>query len=1040
MTHRIKKKLNDWETHKIVQRNRQKERSFFVPFADEDTARTCERGNSSRFRLLNGIWKFSYSETPAHTPNGFYEEDYNVTEWDDLEVPSCWQMKGYGSPHYTNTVYPFPIEPPHVPTENPTGCYRRNFFIPEHWSDYAITLRFEGVDSAFHVWINGREIGYNQGSRLPSEFDITDALRVGSNSLSVRVYQWSDGSYLEDQDMWWLSGIFRDVYLIATPKVHLQDFTVQTELDPNYDNAVLRMNAVLENKCSESMDHDIEIQLLDWQKSPVSGGYTVKNINISSCDKVTASLECAVRSPEKWSAENPYLYHLIITLKSRSGQVQEVVSCRVGFRSVELKDGVFLVNGVPIMLKGVNRHDFHPEFGRTVPNQTMLEDVLLMKRHNINAVRTSHYPNDPRFYDLCDQYGLYVINETDLETHGFQHVDDLNRLSDDPDWENAYVDRMKRMVERDKNHPSVIMWSLGNESGFGCNHKAMATWTREADPTRLIHYEQDREAEVSDVYSTMYTSVPEMIEKGEQEDLAKPHIMCEYAHAMGNGPGGLKEYWETFYKYKRLQGGFVWEWLDHGIPRFREDGGVYFAYGGDFGDKPNDGNFVIDGLLFPDRTPSPGLTEYKKVIEPVKVEAMNLKKGKLRIFNRYDFLSLDHLNLSWNIMADGHVLQSGSLETEQIDPGSNGTVTVPFTLSEVLESNTDYWLNLSFKLNSDTLWVNSGHEVAWAQFELPTEVATDKTESIPNLQTESLNYEETDKRMIITGADFELEFDKIYGVFDSWRFQGMPLIKKGPKLFFWRAPIDNDNVSESHWRKYGVDQLKQRVDTVECEVSDQKNSVKVHVANRIAPPILDWGILCHYTYTIHADGTVDLETNGWPEGDGPEILPRIGLQMVVPGGLDRVTWYGKGPGESYADSKEANRFGVYQKQVEDFYTPYVLPQENGNRTDVKWVALTNANGVGFLSCGSPKLNFSAHFYTTEDFEKATHACDLKKREDITLNLDDRLYGLGTASCGPGPLPQYELQNGAFQFELRLCPFSRNQISPIALSKRLRNRY
>jgi len=635
---------HDWETQHVLERNRLEGRAFFIPYADEANALTYERGNSCAFQLLNGVWKFYYGLAPGLTPAPFYEESFNVSDWDDIPVPSSWQFQGYGKPHYTNIVYPFPVDPPHVPSENPTGCYRRDFTISEAWSNQRVVLRFEGVDSAFHVWVNGQPVGYSQGSRLPSEFDITEQVRTGANSVAVRVYQWSDGSYIEDQDMWWLSGIFRDVYLVATPRVHMRDIAVRTELNAHDQGAILKVSTKLSNLTDSAVNgHSVELRLLDAQRRPVADVQANETFAIDADGQAALMFEMRVDRPEKWSAESPYLYHLLTTVKDEQGEVLQVIPIRVGFRSVELKGGNFLVNGVPIMLKGVNRHDHHPELGKAVPLQWMIDDVLLMKRHNINAVRTSHYPNDPRFYDLCDEYGLYVIDEADLECHGFGYTADANWLSDNSEWEKAYVDRMERMIERDKNHPSIIMWSLGNESFFGRNHEAMAARARFMDPTRLIHYEGDRDAKVADVFSTMYSSVEAMAELGARTDLDKPHILCEYAHAMGNGPGGLKEYWETFYAHKRLQGGFVWEWLDHGIPQHAKNGQKYFAYGGDFGDQPNDGNFVIDGLVMPDRTPSPGLIEYKKVIEPVKVEEVNLSAGQVKVTNRYDFISLDHL-------------------------------------------------------------------------------------------------------------------------------------------------------------------------------------------------------------------------------------------------------------------------------------------------------------------------------------------------------------------------------------------------------------
>lgn len=1037
----IVKPLNDWENPKVLQRNRMPSRAYFIPYHDEASAMIGQRGASERFKLLNGAWKFYYAGSPAEAPEGFYREDYDVTAWDSIQVPSNWQMWGYGRPHYTNVIYPFPVDPPRVPSDNPTGCYRRDFYIPERWEGYQIALRFEGVDSAFHVWVNGNEVGYSQGSRLPAEFDITPWVRVGMNTLAVRVYQWSDGSYLEDQDMWWLSGIFRDVYLLARPKVHLFDYFVRTQLDENYKDAVLHIKAVLNNAFQQEVGGQLEVKLLDACGCPVIENPLKREFFISAAGQATLDIEIPVANPKKWSAESPYLYKLLLIVKDADERILEVIPSRVGFRSIELKDGNFLVNGVAIKLKGVNRHEHHPDLGRAVPLDAMIQDVILMKRHNINAVRTSHYPDDPRFYDLCDEYGLYVIDEADLECHGFAVIKDWSRLSNDPQWEEAYVDRIERMVQRDKNHPCIIMWSLGNESGFGRNHEAMAKKARQIDPTRLIHYEgetrlifdnEEVEPKVSDVYSTMYTSIDKMIELGQKTGIKRPHILCEYAHAMGNGPGNLKEYWEVFYKYKRLQGGCVWEWLDHGIRRRADNGEEYFAYGGDFGDQPNDGNFVIDGLLFPDRTPSPGLIEYKKVLEPVKVEEVDLKAGKVRIINRYDFISLDHLALSWDITADGQILQGGQVDIPHIEAGDSQIVTIPLQMPQVAKPGTDYWLNLHFVLACDTPWAERGYEVAWAQFKLPVESPAPK---VYVASMAPVSYGQQGNKLLISGADFELVFDKVRGIIQSWTYQGMDMLVKGPKMNFWRAPTDNDVHEAVMWRRAGLDKLQHRIDSVEVK-SCGKSLVQVKVTSRIAPPAYDWGITCEYIYNIYGSGDVAMVVHGVPQGELPDTLPRIGLQMALPACMDSVSWYGRGPGESYCDSKEANRFGVYSCKVDDLYTPYVRPQENGNRTDVRWVSFTDTRGMGLLAVGMPQLEFSAHWFTTQDLDAASHTYELTKRDFITVNLDYRQHGLGSASCGPGQLPQYRLLPHEFNFSVRLRPFSKDAISPIELAKQV----
>ncbi|SHH37928.1 beta-galactosidase subunit alpha [Sporanaerobacter acetigenes] len=1017
-------KLRDWDNLEVLHRNRLDSRAYFTSYKDVDSALNLKNKNRKGLKLLNGMWKFHYSSTPEESPQNFYEKDFDSRDWDDIRVPGNWQLQGYGYPHYTDLIYPFPVDPPRVPSENPTGCYRRNFYVPEDWNGLQVILRFEGVDSGFHLWINGKEVGYSQGSRMPSEFDITPYINIGENLLAVRVYQWTDGSYLEDQDMWWLSGIFRDVSLIAREKVHVEDFFVKTQLDENYEDGILNIETKLANVDSiEYRDCKLRYILFDENLSKV--GETAIDLDLSfQCEK-TVSIDIPVNKPCKWSAESPYLYNLLMILEDLKGNILEVVPSKIGFRTVEVKDGNFLVNGVPIMLKGVNRHEIHTDLGRAVPFHSMEQDVILMKKHNINAVRTSHYPNHPRFYELCDKYGLYVIDEADLECHGFELMGDISQISKDPAWEKAYIDRIERMVERDKNHPSIIMWSLGNESGFGSNFKAMTNWCHDRDYTRLVHYEGDFDVEVADVVSTMYSSHEKMEEYGKKENMDKPHILCEYAHAMGNGPGGLKEYWDIFYKYKRLQGGFVWEWVDHGIRRYTEDGREYFAYGGDFGDEPNNSNFCCDGLLRPDRTPTPGLVQYKKIIEPVKVEEIDLSKGQVKVKNIYDFISLDHLNLAWNISGDGKVLQSGIFNMPRIEAHESKVVTIPFDFEKKYNLSTDLWLNIEFVLAVDTPWANKGHVVAWEQFKLSSEYKLPvlNIESIPNVDVK-----EDYKFIYVKGCNFNLIFNKLKGQICGWNYEGVDILKEGPKLNLWRAPIDNDMYMIKHWKEKGIHQVQHRIDNVEMNIDDKQ--AIVNIKTFISPPNGDWALECRYIYKIYGSGHVELSIKGNPKGKLPESFPKIGLQMKLPKYMSRVKWYGRGPGESYIDSKEANPFNIYNSTVDELYTPYVYPQDNGNRTDVKWVSFTDERGMGFSVIAEENLNFSAHYYTTEDIEKAKHLSDLNKRDFITLNIDYKHHGLGSNSCGPVPLPQHRLKAKEFRFNTRWEPYSRGDVDGI----------
>ncbi|WP_245596000.1 glycoside hydrolase family 2 TIM barrel-domain containing protein [Paenibacillus taiwanensis] len=1084
----------DWSNLDVLQLNREPSRAYFIPHARKQTAWQYERGGSPWFRLLNGSWQFRYDERPELAPPHFYMEDYDTEGWAAIEVPGHWQLQGYGSPHYTDLYYPFPLDPPHAPAQNPTGSYRREFTISPAWAGMRKTLRFEGVDSAFHVWVNGQPVGYSQGSRLPSEFDITTYVREGSNTLAVRVYQWSDGSYLEDQDMWWLSGIFRDVSIIAEPQVHIRDFSIRTDMDSAYQHATLfvecELQCIKEERVGIDSGYYVTYELFDVNGCLVRSGASEAVMHIKSertqeleesqeskrlateqtSSSYTLRMNTVVTNPNKWTAETPYLYTLLLSLYDVHHRLIEVIPSRVGFRKVEVRGGQMLVNGVAIQLKGVNRHDHHPELGRYVPYAVMRQDVLMMKQHNINAVRTAHYPNDPRFYDICDELGLYVMDEADLETHGTELVGKPDWLSDDPNWEAAYVDRIERMVQRDKNHPSIIMWSLGNESGFGCNHKAMSQWVHQADPTRLVHYEGDREAAVSDVFSTMYSSVEKLEGFGQLEELDKPHIVCEYAHAMGNGPGGLKEYDEVYRKYRRLQGGFVWEWIDHGLLAYSPEGEAYFTYGGDYGDEPNNGNFVIDGLVRPDRVPSPGLLEYKKVLEPLQVEAIDLNAGVIQIMNLYDFITLDHLLLGWSIVKYGQVLASGTSALPSISAGASEQIELPFpqlahplisgsTVDADASSESECWLNLKLTLAQDEPWAARGHEVASVQLRLPSKLkqataqealavaargaTTHSTASAAStvslLAVERSAQEDQwaplrcriDEHLLrVESERCKMVFNLLEGTLDSWTLEGKALLHTGPRLNFWRAPIDNDMYVLQNWKKACLDRLTQKVDAYAVE--ENADGVVITFDIRIAPPVYDWGFRCQIKYVVSRNGAIRLEANGEPIGSPPELLPRIGWSISLPRTMNQVTWYGRGPGENYADSKLASEVGVYTTTVRELAFPYVYPQESGNRTDVRWVGLHDLRGTGLMACGDPVLEFSAHPYTDADVERAKHLHELKERDTITLHLDYRQNGLGSNSCGPAQLPAYALKPEPFAFVISLQAFHTEETSVVAL--------
>ncbi len=914
---------------------------------------------------LNGDWRFRLSPR-ADVPADFAAVDFDDATWTLLPVPAHWQLHWHGAPAYTNVVYPFPLDPPRVPDENPTGDYRRWFRVPADWQGDRVLLRFEGVDSCARVWVNGQEVGITSGSRLPSEFDVSSAVRGdAANVLAVRVHQWSSGSYLEDQDMWWLSGIFREVSLLRQPERAVGDFFVHADYEPATGSGTLRV------------DCDGPARL------------TVPELSVDVSAGETVHLEHV----EPWSAEVPRLYDAQLSTDT------ERLSVRLGFRRVLVSDGLLTVNGNRVLFRGVNRHEFHPDTGRTVDESIMLADVLLMKQHNVNAVRTSHYPPHPRFLDLCDEYGLYVIDECDLETHGFfdrdvQEIGGGNPV-DDERWTDELVDRMRRMVERDKNHCSIIMWSLGNECGSGSGLGAMARWARGRDPSRALHYERDFTARDVDVYSLMYATHAEVeaIGRGEEPSLddaaldkrrrAMPFMLCEYAHAMGAGPGGLAEYQRLFETYPRCQGGFVWEWIDQALTKTAGDGTRFFAYGGDFGEPLHDGNFVADGLVFPDRTPSPGLLEYKKTVEPVRLA---LSGDELTVRNLYEVRDLGHLRFLWTHEEEGRLVAEGELEVPHVAAGDVATVAAPRTSAAASES----WLTVRAVLGADLSWAAAGHEVAWAQFPLtrpdPPPVARS---AAPLAHTGHIT---------LGPATFDARTGALTALDD--------LEVTAPRLDVWRAVIDNDRPfawepMEPLWRQIGLHRALHRVD----DVQTGPDGLVVHV--RVAPAGTALGLATTYNWSASEDA-VHLRVDVTPEGDWPCPLPRLGVRMALPRSLQHVEWFGLGPGESYPDSRAAARVGRYRLSVEAMQTPYVYPQENGSRSEVRWAQLTDGHGEGIRVLGHPTFALTARPWTTEDLDRAAHPHEVVPGDRLWVNLDLAHNGLGSASCGPGVLPQYRL--------------------------------
>ncbi len=1025
----------DWENPALLHRNREPAAATLLPFAEAGAALGGRRGDSPWFKLLNGSWKFFYGTSLATAPAGFKTAAFDVSAWDSLPVPGNWQISGYGRPQYTNVNYPIPVDKPYVPDDNPVGLYVRPFTLPADWKSRQTILHFAGVDSCFYVWVNGQPVGFSKVPHMPAEFNITSFLQPGENRLTVQVFQWSDGTYLEDQDMWRLSGIFRDVYLYAVPEVHVRDLRVRTPLDKSYRHATLDVRALVRNYGAKARNGLLlKLALIDAAGRTVLEQEAAADLRAAPGEDTEVVCKAPVRSPKLWNAEQPNLYTLVVTLATAAGDVIEVESVRIGFRQVEIRGGQFFVNGRTIKFRGVNRHESHPDLGHTVPLDHMVRDITLMKQHNINAVRTSHYPDDPRWYDLCDAMGLYIVDEADLEAHGYGY-EAADIPSRDPAWQDAFVDRAVRMAERDKNHPCIVMWSLGNESGYGPNHDAMAAAIRAIDPTRPIHYEGAWESPTVDVVSRMYTNVPDLIKQGEQTTDARPFFLCEYAHAMGNSPGNLKEYWDAIWKYPRLIGGCVWEWTDHGIRQKTPDGREWFAYGGDFGEQPHDGNFCIDGLIFPDRIPHPGLTDYKKILEPVVVTAVDLKRGKVEIYNRQDFAGLEACECRWTLKRDGAAVQEGTLELPEIAARTKAGVTVPVKLPKEADV-ADYWLTLSFVLKAEASWAPRGHEVAWAQFELPTLKAAATAAPLSRLPT--LTVAEGDATVCIASETFAMTFDKHTGTIVEWLYEGVPLVTVGPQFQAWRAPTDNDGTlwgsdkASINWRLAGLDRLQQRITGLTVTPLG-KHAVALDVSAVFAAKAVRPAFRCDFRTVVYGSGDVVIRSHVTPRADLPP-LARLGLRIRLPGAFDRFAWYGRGPHETHIDRKESGRFDVYRATVQEQYVPYIRPQENGNKTDVRWAAVTDIRGMGLLAVGMPVLEVSAHHYTAEDFTQAKHTHELVRRNETILNLDYRQAPLGSNSCGPGPLPEYLLKAEEVTFSMRLKPFAIESADPMTLAR------
>ena len=1003
-----------YEDLSVLHENTMPARAYFIPASKRMDNLVEHREESDRMQLLNGTWKFQYFNSIYDVQEPIFEKDYDTENFDEIQVPSVWQMAGYDTHQYTNIRYPFPFDPPYVPQDIPCGTYAHTFVYHKDENAPKAFLNFEGVDSCFYVWINGSYVGYSQVSHMTSEFDITDLLRDGENSIAVLVMKWCDGSYLEDQDKFRMSGIFRDVYILKRPKQAISDYHIKTRIED--------MLAKVEIEMKFYSPLNVKISIEDRNGAVVALG--------SIAEEGTAVLEIA--SPELWNTENPYLYKLILETEN------EVIVDHIALRKIEIKDQVIYLNGQKIKFRGVNRHDSDPVTGFTINPEQITTDLTLMKQHNFNAIRSSHYPNAPFFYEMCDKYGFMVIDEADIEAHGpfmiYRKEDtDYNRfkrwnekIADDPVWEEAIVDRVKLMVERDKNRFCIVMWSMGNESAYGCNFEKALEWTKNFDPDRITQYESARYRNYDetydysnlDVYSRMYPALSE-IQEYLDKDGSKPFLLVEYCHSMGNGPGDFEDYFQMIQDNDKMCGGFVWEWCDHAIAHgTAENGKTIYAYGGDHGEEIHDGNFCMDGLVYPDRTVHTGLLEYKNVYRPARVVSYNKESGELVLHNYMDFDDLKaYVKISYELTQDGLVISKGILPEFSVAPHGEGKTNLKINVPE----NGKCYLKLIYHLKKELPLLDEDHILGFDEIEVSKEDTKFKLAEkwIPKTVVDSeLQVNENDTQIHIKGREFAYTIDKRTALFTEMKFAGREYLNHPMELNIWRAPTDNDMYIKSEWKKAHYDKAYTRAYTT--EVVQGKYGVKItshaSVVAETVQKILDVTI----TWKLEAAGKIDADIAVTKDDEFPD-LPRFGVRMFLDKKLSAVRYFGMGPQESYCDKHQAASHGLYRADVGDLHEDYIRPQENGSHYDCEYVELNNSR-YGIVASAEKAFSFNASYYTQEELEKKTHNYELIESDSVVFCVDYALNGIGSNSCGPVVLEQYRFDDVLFRFQFTLIPY------------------
>ena len=1003
-----------YENLNVLHENTMPARAYYIPASKRMDNLMEHREESDRMQLLNGTWKFQYYNSIYDIQESFFEKDYDTEKFDEIQVPSVWQMEGYDTHQYTNIRYPFPFDPPYVPQDIPCGAYVHTFVYHKDENAPKALLNFEGVDSCFYVWINGSYVGYSQVSHMTSEFDITDLLQDGENTIAVLVMKWCDGSYLEDQDKFRMSGIFRDVYILKRPEQAISDYYIKTKIDD--------LLATVELDVKFYSSANVKISIEDKNGAVVAVG--------SIAEEGIAVLEIA--SPELWNTENPYLYKLILETEN------EVIVDHIALRKIEIKDQVIYLNGQKIKFRGVNRHDSDPVTGFTISVEQLTTDLTLMKQHNFNAIRSSHYPNSPFFYEMCDKYGFMVIDEADIEAHGpfmlYRKEDtDYNRfkrwnekIADDPAWEAAIVDRVKLMVERDKNRFCIVMWSMGNESAYGCNFEKALAWTKKFDPDRITQYESARYRNYDeiydysnlDVYSRMYPALSE-IQEYLDKDGSKPFLLVEYCHSMGNGPGDFEDYFQMIQDNDKMCGGFVWEWCDHAIAHgTAENGKTIYAYGGDHGEEIHDGNFCMDGLVYPDRTVHTGLLEYKNVYRPVRVVSYDKESGELVLHNYMDFDDLkDYVKISYELTQDGLVISKGKLAEVSVAPHSEGKT----YLKVNVQGNGKCYLKLIYHLKKEMPLLEENHILGFDEIEVSQKDAKCQLAEkwLEKTATDSeLQVNEDDTQIHIKGREFAYTIDRRTALFTEMKFAGREYLNHPMELNIWRAPTDNDMYIKAEWKKAHYDKAYTRAYTT--EVVQGKHGVKIvshaSVVAETVQKILDVTI----TWKIDASGKIDADIEATKDGEFPD-LPRFGVRMFLDKKLSDARYFGMGPQESYRDKHQAASHGLYRANVRDLHEDYIRPQENGSHYDCGYVELNNSR-YGMAAFSESTFSFNASYYTQEELEKKTHNYELAESDSVVLCVDYALNGIGSNSCGPVVLDQYRFNDVLFRFQFTLVPY------------------